>query len=452
MKHSVFGKIEWDDLGRWAGRVQLDFFAGYDTVAAALSAERQGVADWLRPRDNRYQQGDFELCLINFERGEPSSSQEKAFLHFLKTRDTICNAVVSVIFDYYQTNWGFWRGEYGDALLIPELQSRDDLKRVIRFGTLYVLDDPAKGAAVIGYCFDCSWDAEHGLGVLVRGGRVIELGENDITWNGPRGAGLPVSPGSDLTNQIREQKAIATIKNLGGSVTASFNATEPGKPVIRIDLRDKQISDADLKSLRHCQNLRELVIAGTPVTAAGLKELRELKNLDKLDISGTPITDAGLKEFRELENLKSLHLSGTSVTDAGLKELGERKSLVVLHLGDTKVTDVGVKELRRLTGLQHLELSGTRVTDAGLQELKELWGLVSLDLQGTPVTDAGLKGLKDFKSLRHLNLAHSKVTDAGLEQLKELKSLRALKLQSTAATDAGVADLQRALPKLQVIR
>ncbi len=68
------------------------------------------------------------------------------------------------------------------------------------------------------------------------------------------------------------------------------------------------------------------------------------------------------------------------------------------------------------------------------------------------MTDAGLKELKEFKSLRYLNLSRSNVTDIGLEQVKELKSLRTLKLQSTAPTDAGVADLQRALPKLQVLR
>jgi hypothetical protein len=452
MEHRVFGRLERDNLGRWAGRVQLGFFAGYDTVAAALCAESLGVADWQKPPDNRYQQGNFELCLIRSDGGEPSSAQQGAFLDFLKNQDAICNAVVNAVFDYYQTHWGYWRGEYGHDLLIPELQSRDGLKRVIRLDTLYVLDDPRNDGAVVGFCFDCTWDAEHGLGVLVRGGKVIELGENAVTWNGPTGAGLPVWAGSDLTNQINEQKAIATIKSLGGSVTANFNASEPGKPMLRIDLHDRQISDADLKSLRNCQNLRELELAGTQITDAGLKELRELKNLEKLDVSGTAITDAGLKALQELNNLRALHLSGIRITDAVLKELRKRKALVVLHLNDTNVTDTGLEELRALPSLQHLELAGTGVTDAGLRQLKALRSLISLNLQGTSVTDAGLKELKDFKSLRYLDLCRSKVTDAGLEELKDLKSLRTLKLESTAATGAGVADLQRALPRVQVLR
>lgn len=448
MDHPDFGRIEWaTGMGWWTGRVQLDFFSVYDTVPATTCP------------DNRYQQGNFELRLTSRDGSEPSLWQERAFRHFLHNRNMICNLVVDAIFDHYQGNWGHWRGtaepgkeeEYADDLLVPELQSRDGLRRVTRLDALHVLDFPKNDLALLGFCFECSWDVEHGLGVLVRGGSFVEIGENAITWSAPEFAGQRGSPGAPTKQQIDEQHGIAAIKKLGGSATV--DPTQPGAPVVRMDLlRNKQINDADLTSLRHFPSLRQLELASTEVTDAGLKVLQKLKNLQMLQLSGTGITDAGLKELHELKNLKLLHLSATEITDAGLKELREHKALAVLHLNDTKVTDAGLKELRELTSLQHLELSDTRVTDAGIQELTELRGLLSLDLQGTPVTDAGLKGLKEFKSLRYLNLCRSNVTDIGLEQLKELKSLRTLKLQSTATTDAGVADLQRALPKLQVLR
>jgi hypothetical protein len=41
----------------------------------------------------------------------------------------------------------------------------------------------------LGFCFDCTRDAEHGLGVLVRDGRVIAFGKSQITWSGPLPAG-----------------------------------------------------------------------------------------------------------------------------------------------------------------------------------------------------------------------------------------------------------------------
>ena len=67
------------------------------------------------------------------------------------------------------------------------------------------------------------------------------------------------------------------------------------------------------------------------------------------------------------------------------------------------------------------------------------------------MTDATMAVLKEFESLRYLTLSHCNITDLGLEPLKELKSLRSLKIESTATTESGVADLQRAIPGLQVV-
>jgi hypothetical protein len=472
MDHPVFGEIVWDNLRAWRGRVQLDFFAGYDTTASAESAARMARADWQRAPDERHRRGDFELCDICPDGGEPSASQQSAFASFLQQREPICSAVADAIFDYYQTNWGTWRGEYGDDLTIPELRSREELKRVIRLGTLYVLD-AVPGGAVLGFCFDCSWDVEHGLGVLVRAGRVIELSENAIAWSGPTGRGLPVGRRAELTDQITEQKALATIKKLGGSVSLDFNAAEPAKPTMRVDMAGKQTTGPVLEALRHCQSLRDLVLARTPLTDAGLYELRGLRDLEKLDLSGTAITDDGLKGLRGYKNLSNLLLFGTGITDTGLAELRAHKSLVVLYLGDTKVTDIGLGQLRELRELQQLELSGTGITDAGLRELRDLKSLVLLhlartavtgvglrdypklaflDLEATRLGDAGLRELGELKGLRVLNLSHCNITDAGLESLKGLTSLRTLTLWSTAVTGPRVVELTRVLPRLHVQR
>ena len=219
MNHPIFGSIEqdeqWRDLGWWNGRVQVPFFSGYDTVASDKAAELSGTKNWQKSPDDRHERGDFELCVINEAGGEPSAQQERVFVHFLENQDTICNAVIQTIFRYYQSNWGYWRsGDAGHDLSIPELQSLSDLKTVVRFAGLYVYDDSNGGGAILGFCFECTWDIEHGLGVLVRDGRVIKLGENDICWSGPTAAGLPFALDSDPAMQTSEQKAIAAAKVL----------------------------------------------------------------------------------------------------------------------------------------------------------------------------------------------------------------------------------------------
>ncbi len=121
------------------------------------------------------------------EGDQPSSSQEQAFVQFLENQELICTTVVNAIFDNYRRQREMWctGHEVSDNLMVPEVQSPDDLKRLMRLHELRILDLSKDGSSLIGFCFACSWDNEHGLGVLVHGTRVVEVGENDITWNGP---------------------------------------------------------------------------------------------------------------------------------------------------------------------------------------------------------------------------------------------------------------------------
>jgi Leucine-rich repeat (LRR) protein len=460
MQHHVFGPIEWNaDMGRWAGRVRLGFFAAYDTVAASACAERLGIPNRPTTPDPGHAKGEFELYLIGPARGTPSASQERAFLDLLDRQDTVCDRVVDAIFDHYRCTWGDWRSEVepgreefdSDDLLIPELADRDGLKSLIRLDALSVLDFPGNRQGVLGFCFDCTWDPEHGLGVLVHRGRILELGENDITWRDPESPGQRRPPGAATPQQIALQRGIAAVKRLGGRVTREPD--EAGETSVQVDLvRNKQLDDADLNALNHFSSLHQLKLASGQVTDAGLEVLRTLESLRWLQLSGARITDAGLERLHGLRHLKVLYLDGTKISDAGLKELRGLPALTGLRLNETDVTDAGLKEIGAITGLKHLELSGTRVTDAGVRELNDLRGLLTLDLEATRVTDAGLATLKEYRTLRYLNLSRCHVTDLGLEPLKGLKTLRSLKLVATATTDAGVAGLRQVLTGLQVIR
>src|ERR1700741_4363532 len=103
-----------------------------------------------------------------------------------------------------------------------------------------------------------------------------------------------------------EAEVIARLTKLGGIIKQ--DESQPGKPVVEVDLR------------------------GTRVTDVGLKELAGLKNLHTLDLRKTRVTGAGLKELAGLNNLHTLHLSYTGVADAGLKQLASLKNLHTLDL------------------------------------------------------------------------------------------------------------------------
>jgi hypothetical protein len=50
----------------------------------------------------------------------------------------------------------------------------------------------------------------------------------------------------------------------------------------------------------------------------------------------------------------------------------------------------------------------------------------------------------------YVELDHVQITAAGLSHLKGLTSQLMLSLQRTQVTDAGVAELQRALPQVEI--
>ena len=70
------------------------------------------------------------------------------------------------------------------------------------------------------------------------------------------------------------------------------------------------------------------------------------------------------------------------------------------------------------------------------------------------VEKLGGKVERDDKDPAHpvmsVDLNGTKVTDAGLKELAGLKNLHHLDLRETSVTHAGVAELQKALPKLQI--
>jgi hypothetical protein len=183
------------------------------------------------------------------------------------------------------------------------------------------------------------------------------------------------------------------------------------KPVAEMT-KQERISDAVEKLGGHVTT--DAKQAGSPIVA--------------IDLHQTRVKDADLTMLHELTDLRKLNLFGTAITDAGLDHLSGLTGLQTLHLNATAIGDAGLQHLRGLRGLSTLSLYGTRVTDAGLEHLMGLTNLQSLALGGTQITDLGLEHLKGLRELRQLSLSGTKVTPESIQRL------------------------EKALPRLQVMR
>lgn len=208
MRHPLFGEIEYydDDPNQWEGQVKVPFFAQFECPPVLIGGapRSDGERSLYAEVQEKRKQGLFTLFILDQAGRGPSQAQERAFVHFMENQNAICAAVAAALFQYYQDEYQALRQTCSlfrnfDAIL-PPLQRVDGLKKLIQFGGLSLLEGmglspvikkpaivaKANNCSLIGFPFGCAWDEEHGLGVLVHRDKIVEVGGNDVTWNGPR--------------------------------------------------------------------------------------------------------------------------------------------------------------------------------------------------------------------------------------------------------------------------
>jgi len=106
----------------------------------------------------------------------PSAEQASAYRHLLDHEDEIRDAVLHVIFDAYPAMRA--RYPYGPALAateMPLLDRPEQLRALVGLSVVHVLNVAKGGVAYVGFEFGCTWEEEHGLGVMTHLGRIIEV-------------------------------------------------------------------------------------------------------------------------------------------------------------------------------------------------------------------------------------------------------------------------------------
>ena len=61
---------------------------------------------------------------------------------------------------------------------MPDICAPQEPSDLLELQNIYILGDTAK----IGFQFSCSWDMEHGLGVMTRKDKVVKIGEAEVAF------------------------------------------------------------------------------------------------------------------------------------------------------------------------------------------------------------------------------------------------------------------------------
>jgi hypothetical protein len=115
----------------------------------------------------------------------PSPEQVAALRHLIDNAGDVFSAVLQSIYDEY--HW--MREDFAECLtpdeavrLVPDLSVPIELLPLLSFGTMTVHRVFNADLAYIGLSFGCTWDEEHGLGVLIHGSRVVSVGGCDTSF------------------------------------------------------------------------------------------------------------------------------------------------------------------------------------------------------------------------------------------------------------------------------
>jgi hypothetical protein len=170
------------------------------------------------------------------------------------------------------------------------------------------------------------------------------------------------------SNAMPEEKAIASIRKLGGSFERDDRVE--GEPVVKVDLTGKSVVDGDIEALKALTGLHSLILRRTQVTDAGIAVVKATGKLRNLDLEECRVADAGMEHVGAMTSLRGLYLAGTGVTDAGLAHLRSLTKLWELSLRNTQISDDGLAHLSGLRKLHVVDLRNTRVSDAGIARLR----------------------------------------------------------------------------------
>ncbi len=131
-----------------------------------------------------------ELMRVSFESTDELGVQDfhyKAYQDFAEQQVHYKKLALDAVMKFYhETILPLWKANdyFGVPELAPTVQNSDELEKLLSFPSLF-LHPPRDGLSSLGLSFECSWDVEHGVGVLLREGKIIQVGLAEVAMHDP---------------------------------------------------------------------------------------------------------------------------------------------------------------------------------------------------------------------------------------------------------------------------
>ncbi len=116
---------------------------------------------------------------------EPSIKEEHvaAYHSAIEKQYSIRNAIIGELYKKYpemKMNYGYEAEEAKEFM--PDIDNADRFKDLVGLVGVHIMNVFREGIAYVGYQFSCTWDEEHGLGVMTHKDRVVDLGSAEVSF------------------------------------------------------------------------------------------------------------------------------------------------------------------------------------------------------------------------------------------------------------------------------
>ncbi|MGB2739194.1 MAG: hypothetical protein WBC60_01405 [Cognaticolwellia sp.] len=160
-----------DDLW-WKTEVNLPSWRGFQSMNGPYGAKDSDIPS----------NGNVTIIFAPEGRDiEPLSNEEiKSVVWVVENEEPLAKYLLSSLVNVYpslQKNYGYTEQEKIEFM--PNVNTQDDFRNLIGLHSVNVHPLKKDGIPYVGFEFGCTWDSEHGLGVLMHGNRVVEIGEAD---------------------------------------------------------------------------------------------------------------------------------------------------------------------------------------------------------------------------------------------------------------------------------
>jgi hypothetical protein len=153
--------------GRYEGHIKLTSWQGFQSRQGVYGSQNAEA-----PSDGVVQ--------LNIDCGEDqkviSNTHIEAVKYLLKNDYQVRDAAIDGLFN----TWQELEEIYEDIL--PKITDVAEFKNHIGLHCVHVINSVKEGVAYVGLELGCSWDDEHGAGVMMHQNRVIDVGGADVSF------------------------------------------------------------------------------------------------------------------------------------------------------------------------------------------------------------------------------------------------------------------------------